>query len=92
MGYLYAEDTNQVICSFYNVYNSLGYGFLEKVYENALFQELSGLGMHVSQQEAVKVEYKGSVVGDYQCDLLVNGRVVVEITVAKWLLPDHDQQ
>ena len=92
MGYLFAEETNRIICSFYNVYNHLGHGFLEKVYENALCQELSELGVPISQQASVKVKYKGNIVGDYQCDLLVNEKIIVEIKAARNLLPDHDAQ
>ena len=92
MGYLHAETTNQVICSFYNVYNHLGYGFLENVYENALCLELSAHDAQVSQQQQIKVEYKGHVVGDYQCDLLLENKVIVEIKSVKNLLPEHDAQ
>jgi GxxExxY protein len=92
MGYLHADETDQIICSFYNVYNGLGYGFLEKVYENALCHELSAVGVSVVQQAPVKVEYKGRVVGNYVCDLLVSGKIVVELKSTKMLLPEHDAQ
>ena len=90
MGYLHAEETNQIICSFYNVYNNLGYGFLERVYENALCIELTLLDAQVTQEQQVKVEYKGHVVGDYKCDLVFDNKVIVEIKSVKNLRPEHD--
>jgi GxxExxY protein len=92
MGYLHAGETNQIICSFYNVYNNLGYGFLERVYENALCIELSFHDVHVIQQKQVKVEYKGYVVGDYKSDLVFDNKVIIEIKSVKNLLPEHDAQ
>jgi GxxExxY protein len=86
------ELTEKIIAAYYNVYNALGYGFLEKVYENALCHELSAVGVSVVQQAPVKVEYKGRVVGNYVCDLLVSGKIVVELKSTKMLLPEHDAQ
>ena len=66
---LHEELTNMIICAFYNVYNTLGHGFLEKVYENALALELKKNGLSVTQQEGVKVFYDGLQVGDYFADI-----------------------
>lgn len=83
------EITNKIICAFYNVYNSLGHGFLEKVYENALVIELKKLGLSVSQQEGVKVYYDGMQVGDYFADLIVNGLVILELKSTEAIRNEH---
>ena len=83
------EITNKIICAFYNVYNSLGHGFLEKVYENALAIELKKLGLSVSQQESVKVFYDGMQVGDYFADLIVNGLVILELKSVEAIRNEH---
>ena len=82
---LHEELTNTIICSFYNVYNTLGHGFLEKVYENALAIELRKSGLSVTQQEGVKVFYDGAQVGDYFADITVNGLVILELKAAESL-------
>jgi len=87
-----AEITDQIICCFYNVYNKLGYGFLEKVYENALTIELEGCGLLVQQQSPIKVNYSGQTVGTYFADLLVEGKVIVEIKAAQELTAAHEAQ
>jgi GxxExxY protein len=69
---LYSEITDKIINSFYKVYNVLGYGFLEKVYENALLIELESAGFAVLQQQNIKVYYENQVVGDYYADIIVN--------------------
>lgn len=63
----------------YEVYRELGHGFLEKVYENALRQELVSQGFAVQSQVPLAVTYKGETVGDYFADLIVNDRVVIEL-------------
>ena len=69
-------------CAF-KVQNTLGIGFLEKVYENALAYEIRTLGFQVQQQEPVKVMYDGIVVGDYFADILVNGELILELKTVK---------
>ncbi len=68
---LYSEITDKIINSFYKVYNVLGYGFLEKVYENALVIELESSGFAVLQQQNIKVYYENQVVGDYYADIIL---------------------
>jgi GxxExxY protein len=80
---LHENLTDKIICAFYNVYNTLGHGFLEKVYENALVHELRKSGLAVSQQHPMVVRYDGVVVGEYAVDLLVEHIVLVELKVAK---------
>ncbi len=92
MTLLHEEITSEIIRAFYKVYNTLGYGFLEKVYENALAYELSSRGLAVRQQMPIKVYYEGQVVGDYYADLVVGGAVIVELKAADGLHPDHEAQ
>ena len=75
--------TERVIGCAYAVGNTLGNGFLEKVYENALAHELRKAGLQVEQQRNLKVVYDGVVVGDYVADLLVDNSVLVELKSAK---------
>ncbi len=89
---LHQETTGAIIKAFYTVYNTLGYGFLEKVYENALAHELTKLGLKVGQQVPIEVYYDGQLMGKYFADLVVEGRVIVEIKAAERLRPEHDAQ
>jgi GxxExxY protein len=89
---LHEELTSRVICAFYTVYNVLGYGFLEKVYENALALELQKSDLQVGQQEGVKVFYRGEQVGDYYADMVVNGLVILELKSADALKGEHFSQ
>jgi GxxExxY protein len=66
--------TQQIIGAFYEVYNALGYGFLEKMYENALVHQLEKSGLQVAQQVPLDVYFDGVVVGQYFADLMVNDR------------------
>ncbi len=90
--YLHKDVTSIIIQSFYKVYNTLGYGFLEKVYENAMRIELKKLGMSVEQQKNIKVYYDSEQVGDYFADLLVNDLVIVELKAAENLCEEHETQ
>lgn len=84
--------TEGIIGCAYRVGNTLGPGFLEKVYENALALELRRAGLHVEQQISVKVHYDGVVVGDYVADLLIEGAVLVELKAVKKLEAVHMAQ
>jgi GxxExxY protein len=86
------EITNKIICAFYNGYNTLGHGFLEKVYENALAVELQKLDLTVAQQESIKVYYESVQVGDYFADIIVNGLVILELKSAEGLRNEHIAQ
>ena len=74
------------------MYNKLGYGFLEKVYENALAIEIGGAGLAVQQQAPIRVEYAGRTVGEYFADLLVDEKVIVEIKATQILTAAHEAQ
>lgn len=90
--YLHKELTSKIINAFYKVYNSLGYGFLEKVYENAMRVELIKMGTNVQQQKNIKVYYESEMVGDYFADLLIEGLVIVELKAAENLCEEHEAQ
>lgn len=89
---LHEDLTDQVLCAFFNVYNTLGHGFLEKVYENALAIELQKLELSVGQQERVQVYYEGVPVGDYIADMTVEDAVVLELKASEVLKNDHVAQ
>ena len=84
--------TEQIIKAFYTVYNSLGYGFLEKVYENALAIELRKLGLKVVPQARIVVYYDGQQVGEYSADLLVEDAVIVELKATRDLVAANEAQ
>ena len=90
--YKHAEITEQIIKAAYEVYNTLGYGFLEKVYENALRTEIKRLGLKVVQQQPVNVYYKDTLVGEYQADLIVEDKVIVELKAINRLDKVHEVQ
>jgi GxxExxY protein len=84
--------TEQILGCAYRVANELGPGFLEKVYENSLAHELRKAGLQVAQQVPLEVRYDGVVVGTYAVDLLVEGRVLVELKACKGLEDAHTAQ
>ena len=89
---LHENITKKIIEAYYKVYNSLGYGFLEKVYENALKIELKRLNLKVDQQKNIKVFYDQFEVGDYFADLIVEDLVIVELKAAESLCEEHEAQ
>ena len=84
--------TEQIIKIFYKVYNTLGYGFLEKIYENAMMIEFRKAFIPAVSQSLIKVVYEGELVGEHSADILVDGKVIVELKAAKNLMPDHHAQ
>lgn len=92
MDIAHKELSGKIIGCCYIVANTLGVGFLEKVYENALAIELRKAGLKVEQQKIIKVLYAGAVVGDYVADLLVEDLILVELKVAKALDNIHMAQ
>ncbi len=86
------ELTEQIIKAFFKVYNALGYGFLEKVYENAMFIELTEMGFKVDKQKRVLVYYKSHIVGDYNSDLIVENTVACELKTNESLAPENENQ
>jgi GxxExxY protein len=86
------EITDLLIKAFFRVYNTLGHGFLEKVYENAMALEACRLGLCIRQQMRVQVRYGEAVVGEYSADLVANNAVIVELKAAGMLAPEHEAQ
>ena len=89
---LHADVTDGIIKAFYKVYNSLGYGFLERVYENALFLELTSSGFQAVQQHPIQVFYEQQLVGEYFADLLVNDLIILELKAAEHVRDEHVAQ
>jgi GxxExxY protein len=86
------ELTQKIIGVFYNVYNELGHGFLESVYENAMTFALREAGLDARQQTSVTVYFRGQIVEDFRADLLVDNAVIVELKAAKSLDSTHEAQ
>ena len=89
---LHEEITSQILAAFFAVYNQLGYGFLEKVYENAMIIELDKHGLKVTPQASIQVCYDGKVIGDYYADLLVEDLVVIELKAVEQIIKAHENQ
>jgi len=92
MKYPYDDITHAIIGAFYDVYNVLGPGFLENVYENALLIELNDRGLKAHSQCPVKVQYKGQTVGEYIADIIVEDSIICEIKAIQKLRPEHEAQ
>ena len=88
----FEQESNLSIKAFFNVYNKLGFGFLEKVYENAMFVELRKFGLFVQRQVPVKVHYDNVLVGDYYADIIVNDVLILELKAMESLCPEHEAQ
>ena len=89
----HADVTDKILHTFFKrVYSKLGYGFLEKVYENALALELRRTGLKVEQQARIEVYYDGIIVGEYSADLLVESVVIVELKAIQRLTDQDEAQ
>jgi GxxExxY protein len=89
---LHEEITEKIIRAFYQVYSTLGYGFLERVYENAMTIELRKMRLRVEPQKGISVLYASETVGEYFADLLVEDAVIVELKAAKAIAEEHEAQ
>ena len=90
--YKYSDLTEAIIRCFYKVYNELGYGFLEKVYHNALLIELQNEELNVESQKPIKVSYQGDVVGEYYADIVVEDVVILELKATETVTEAHEFQ
>ncbi len=86
------ELTEKIIGVFYGVYNELGHGFLESVYENAMTIALRASGLRSVQQAPVTVRFRGQIVGDFRADLLIEDAIIVELKAASGIDPEHEAQ
>ncbi|MCK4321685.1 GxxExxY protein [candidate division WOR-3 bacterium] len=91
-GFKYKNLTERIIKVFYKVYNNLGYGFLEKVYESAMMLELKKSGIPALAQFPIDVTYAGETIGEYFADILVDNKVIVEVKAAKSLVEENEAQ
>ncbi|MEK7399624.1 MAG: GxxExxY protein [Candidatus Poribacteria bacterium] len=89
---IHKELTGQIIGSAFEVFTVLGYGFLEKVYENALIKELQIRGLQVKAQYPIKVKYKGEELGEYYADIFVENKVIIEIKTGESFNSIHEAQ
>ncbi|MEW6196356.1 MAG: GxxExxY protein [Bacteroidota bacterium] len=90
--YKHTEITEKIIKAFYNVYNKLGYGFLEKVYERAMLIELTKFSLNCKSQFPIKVFYDSKDVGEYFADIIVNDIVIIELKAAESICEEHECQ
>lgn len=89
---LHKELTDEILNAFYEVYKELGYGFLEKVYQNVLFFELKDRGFKVVPQRRCAVHYKGREVGEYFSDLIINDVIILELKACASIAEEHELQ
>ena len=89
---LHKELTDSIIKTYYEVYKELGYGFLEKVYQNAMYLELKRIGFAVEAQKQIKVHFRGIVVGEYYADLIIDQTVILELKASDVLVYENELQ
>jgi GxxExxY protein len=92
MELIHAETTGPLIDLFFTACKSLGYGFLERVYSNAMVVAGKRLGLDIRQEVLIRIRFEGAVIGQYQADLLVNNAVIAELKACRTLLPEHEAQ
>jgi GxxExxY protein len=90
--FLHAELTERVIACAYDVYNQLGFGFSEKVYENAMMIKIAQKGLEAVQQAPVNVFFEKQLVGEFFPDILVENKIIVELKAVSTLLKAHEAQ
>ncbi|MCI0443675.1 GxxExxY protein [bacterium] len=88
----FKETTSLIINCFFNVYNELGYGFLEKVYQNAMFIELKAVGFNIFRELPIRVYFKGNIVGEFFADFVVNQNIIVELKAAESIVDSFHSQ
>ena len=89
---IHGELTDRIIGTFFDVYNTLGHGFLESVYENALAIALSEAGLQVQSQVPIRVGFRGRSVGEFRADLLVGESLIIEVKAQAAILATHEAQ
>lgn len=88
----HSDTTEKIIGVFFDVYNELGHGFLESVYQESMALALADAGLRVEREVLVPVFFRGNSVGDYRADLVVDGVVIVELKTVKTLDAAHEAQ
>ncbi len=92
MALLHEGITDKVINIFYQVYNELGFGFLERVYQNAMYFELKASGFNCETEKSIKVYYKNLVVGEYRADIIIENKVILELKASQQLVYENELQ
>lgn len=92
MEYLHSDISEKILKAYYNVYNKLGYGFLEKVYEHAMMIELKRSGLAAEAQRRIKVYYDEFEVGEYFADIIVENSIIIELKAMENLCQEHEAQ
>ena len=90
--YLHSDLSDKILKAFFKVYNNLGFGFLEKVYENAMMIELDKMELDCEQQQHINVYYDNQKVGDYFADIIVEDKIIIELKAAETLIDRHEAQ
>ena len=90
--YLHQKLSEQIISAYYEVYNELGYGFLEKVYENSMILALQKRGLHGKKQVPIKVYFEKYNVGLYFADIIVEDKIIIELKADENLCEEHEAQ
>ena len=88
----YKELTEKIVGCAYRVYNKMGFGYLESVYEKCMLIELRKAGFDIESQKPIRVQYEGEVVGDFVADILVNDTVILELKSVTKLVEAHEVQ
>ncbi|GAT63015.1 GxxExxY protein [Paludibacter jiangxiensis] len=89
---LHEALTEEIIYWFYQVHHKLGFGFLEKVYKNALYLELTNAGLKCETEKPINVYYNGKVVGVFYADIVVDGKVILELKAVESMCKEHEYQ
>lgn len=92
MELIHKDLSEKIIKCYFKVYNTLGYGFLEKVYENALAFELRKMGFNVQCQQPIRVYYESEIVGEYFADIIVNDLIILELKASSAIQEQHECQ
>ena len=92
MNLLHKDLTDSILKAYFDVYNELGYGFLEKIYQNSLYLELESRGFKVEAQKQIQVLYKNTEVGEYYADLIVNDLIILELKAMEFIIQEHEWQ
>lgn len=92
MEFLHKNITDKILKAFYNVYNKMGHGFSEKVYENSLMIELRKLGLKCEKQKGIDVYYDEELVGQYFADIIVEDMIILELKAASSIVSEHEAQ
>jgi len=88
----YRELTEKIIGCAYRVYNKMGFGFLESVYEKCMLVELKEAGLNANSQKPIKVFYRNEIVGDFMADVIVNDTIILELKSVRRVIRAHEVQ